>query len=133
MFPDPEADLGEHQFTYSLLPHVGDWRQDTVPAAYALNNPLIVHHVQGEPQGASEADRRSLVHVDAPQIIVETVKQAEDGDGLIVRLYEHERTKREFELQAGFPLARAYRCNLLEENADRLVANRHRARLWARP
>ena len=31
MFPDPEADLGEHRFTYSLLPHSGDWRNGTVP------------------------------------------------------------------------------------------------------
>src|SRR5262249_42905009 len=23
--PDPEADLGEHHFTYSLFPHLGDW------------------------------------------------------------------------------------------------------------
>ena len=81
MFPDPEADLGEHHFTYSLLPHAGDWRNGTVPAAYSLNNPLIVRQVRGVPQGASDADRGSLVHVDAPQIIIETVKQAEDGDG----------------------------------------------------
>ena len=98
MFPDPDADLSEHHFTYSLLPHTGDWRNGTVPAAYGLNNPLIVHLVQGTPQGASEAGQYSLVHVDAPQIIVETVKQAEDGDGLIVRLYEHERTQQVFDL-----------------------------------
>ena len=133
MFPDPDADLGEHHFTYSLLPHVGDWRQETVPAAYALNNPLIIHQVQGAPQGASKADSRSLVHVDVPQIIIETVKQAEDGDGLIVRLYEHERTQREFDLRAGFPLAEVHRCNLLEENADCLDATGKKARLRARP
>ena len=133
MFPDPEADLGEHSFTYSLLPHSGDWRNGTVPAAYALNNPLIVHHVQGTAQGASEADRKSLVHVDMPQIIVETVKQAEDGDGLIVRLYEHERTQQAFELRTGFPLAQAFRCNLLEENEDCLHVTEGKAAMRARP
>ena len=133
MFPDPEADLGEHQFTYSLLPHIGDWRNGTVPAAYGLNNPLIVHQVQGAPQGASEVDHRSLVHVDASQIIVETVKQAEDGDGLIVRLYEHERTQQLFDLHAAFPLAEARRCNLLEENADRLDVTGGKASLRAQP
>ena len=76
MFPDPEADLGEHHFTYSLLPHQGDWRNGTVPAANSLNNPLITHRVQGEPQDACEADRKSLVNVNSPQIIIETVKQA---------------------------------------------------------
>jgi alpha-mannosidase len=35
-YPDPDADQGEHHFTYSLLPHRGDWRAGTVPASYAL-------------------------------------------------------------------------------------------------
>ena len=133
MFPDPDADLGEHHFTYSLLPHAGDWRNGTVPAAYGLNNPLIVHHVQGEPHGASDADHYSLVHVDAPQIIIETVKQAEDGDGLILRIYEHERTQRVFDLYTGFPLAEARRCNLLEEGENRLDATEAKVTLRARP
>ena len=133
MFPDPEADLGEHRFTYSLLPHSGDWRNGTVPAAYALNNPLIVHRAQGDPQGASAADRQSLVQVDAPQIIVETVKQAEDGDGLIVRVYEHERTQQRFGLQAGFPIAEASRCNLLEENEELLDVTAGKVALRAAP
>ena len=133
MFPDPEADLGEHRFTYSLLPHEGDWRNGTVPAAYSLNNPLIVHHVRGNPLGASAADRRSLVHVDAPPIIVETVKQAEDGDGLILRLYEHERTQQAFYLHTGFPLAEACRCNLLEENEASLDATESQVALRALP
>ena len=63
----------------------------------------------------------------APQIIIETVKQAEDGDGLIVRLYEHERTQKVFDLHAGFPLAEACRCNLLEENEERLDVTKGRA------
>ena len=133
MFPDPEADLGGHSFTYSLLPHTGDWRNGTVPAAYGLNNPLLVHSVQGKPQGASEADRKSLVHVDVPQIIVETVKRAEDGDGLIVRLYEHERTQQVFDLQAGFPMAEACRCNLLEENEACLDVTEGKATVQAQP
>ena len=133
MFPDPDADLGEHSFTYSLLPHIGDWRGGTVPAAYGLNDPLIVHHVQGEPEGAPDADLRSLVQVDVPQIIVETVKQAEDGDGLIVRLYEHERTQQVFDLHAGFPLAEAGSCNLLEDNEACLAVTDSKAKLRAQP
>ena len=61
-----------------------------------------------------------LVQVTSPQMIIETVKQAEDGDGLIARMYEHERTKQAFELKTSFPLAEAWRCNLLEENEQSL-------------
>ena len=31
--PDPEADRGEHSFTYALLPHLGDWRDGRYRAA----------------------------------------------------------------------------------------------------
>ncbi|MEP7291606.1 MAG: glycoside hydrolase family 38 C-terminal domain-containing protein, partial [Chloroflexota bacterium] len=43
--PDPQADQGEHKFVYSLLPHVGNWRTEVIPAAYDLNDPLILRRV----------------------------------------------------------------------------------------
>ena len=112
-YPDPDADLGEHHFIYSLLPHVGDWRMATVPASYALNDPLIVRRITGEVNGGSLP--QSLVFVDTSNVIIETVKQAEDDRGIIIRLFENERSRGPVNLQAGFPLAKAYQCNLLEE------------------
>ncbi|MER3486844.1 MAG: hypothetical protein C4345_13595, partial [Chloroflexota bacterium] len=42
IYPDPFADEGHHWFTYSLLPHTGDWVQaGVVFEAFALNSPLI--------------------------------------------------------------------------------------------
>lgn len=40
-WPDATADLGEHDFTYSLYPHRGDWREaHTVRRAAELNHEL---------------------------------------------------------------------------------------------
>jgi alpha-mannosidase len=125
-YPDPDADQGEHRFTYSLLPHPGDWRGGTVPAAYALNDPLIVRRVDGGASGRGLAP--SLVSVDAPNVIIETVKLAEDGQGLIVRLYENERCRGPVTLRSGIPLAGAHLCNLLEE-ARTSPSQEHRAPL----
>ncbi len=81
--PDPQADQGEHRMTYSLLPHVGDWRTDVVPAAYDLNDPLILRRVTGgATDTANVSALTSLVSVSAPNVIIETVKYAEDGNGL---------------------------------------------------
>ncbi len=109
--PDPYADEGEHLMTYSLLPHAGDWRAEVIPAAYDLNDPLILRRASG---GAGSTALASLVAVDAPNVVIETVKQAEDGSGVIVRLYEDQRRRGKFTLTTSFPLARAYHCNLLE-------------------
>ena len=130
-YPDPNADQGEHRFTYSLLPHAGDWRTGTVPASYALNDPLLVRRVNGGGDGDNSS--QSLVAVDMPNVIIETVKQAEDGEGLIVRLYENERCRGPVALQVGFPLAAAYRCNLLEQDEASLVVAQNAVHFSVKP
>lgn len=141
-YPDPNADQGEHRLTYSLLPHRGDWRTDTVPTSYALNDPLIVRRVNGGgpsppglggTEGGRGSTSQSLVAVDVSNVIIETVKQAEDGQGLIVRLYENERSRGPLTLRAGFPLAGAYRCNLLEENEAPLLIVQNVVHLTVKP
>jgi alpha-mannosidase len=112
--PDANADQGEHIMVYSLLPHPGDWHEAVVPAAYDLNDPLILQRIGGS--GSNGSGMSSLVAVDAANVVIETIKQAEDGNGLIVRLYEDQRNRGKFTLKAGFALAEAYHCNLLEEN-----------------
>jgi alpha-mannosidase len=111
--PDPDADQGEHILVYSLLPHPGDWREEVPPSAYDLNDPLILRRVHGGMANARSLG--SLVSVSAPYVIIETVKLAEDGNGLIVRLYENQRNRGRITVKAGFALAEAYQCNLLEE------------------
>ncbi len=44
------------------------------------------------------------------------MKRAEDGRGLIVRLYESRRQRGPATLRAAFPIAQAWRTNLLEED-----------------
>lgn len=108
--PDPEADQGEHHFTYALLPHAGDWTGGTIPAAYALNDPAIAVKGRG---GAAQTV--NFLTVDRPNVVIETVKRAEDGKGLIVRLYESQRQRGPVTLTAAFPIKTAAITNLLEE------------------
>ncbi|HJZ46270.1 MAG TPA: glycoside hydrolase family 38 C-terminal domain-containing protein, partial [Roseiflexaceae bacterium] len=91
--PDPDADRGVHHFTYSLLPHVGDWREGQVTRrAYELNAPLRSQTIDDrrlttDQQSSSIVHRpSSFLSTPTPNIVVETVKAAHDGDGLIVRL-----------------------------------------------
>ncbi len=104
--PDPEADQGEHVFTYALMPH-GTGLEDTVAQAMALNQPLRV--LPGTPgQG-------SLLAVDSRSVVLETIKPAEDGRGLVARLYQSQRRRSRVRLRAGFPVRSASLCSLLEK------------------
>ena len=108
------TDQCDHVFTYALLPHVGDHVEgEVVRAGYALNVPLVpvpvAVHSGAEPQEAS------FLQVDVPNVIVEAVKKAEDGDDLIVRLYECEHKSSMATIQFGFPVQSAAEVNLMEE------------------
>ena len=85
-WPDPHADEGHHEFTYSLYPHRGTWRDgSTALHGYNLNYKLIAMQTPKHtgPVGAVF----SFLQTD-PNIIVTAVKKAEDDDSLIVRFYE---------------------------------------------
>ena len=125
--PDPSADQGEHSMVYSLLPHVGDWRDEVIPAAYDLNDPIILRRIKGT--ASSDPALCSLVSVSLPNVVIETIKRAEDGNGIIVRLYEDQRNRGAFKLTTGFALGQVYHCNLLEENEQELQAEDNQVQL----
>jgi alpha-mannosidase len=109
--PDPTADRGRHRFTYALMPHPGDFRQaGVIAAAEDLNAPLRI--VRGKPA----ARHRSLIEVDTPQVVVETIKRAEDSDAAIVRLYEAWGGSCKVRLRTTLPVTRAFLCDFLERD-----------------
>jgi len=135
--PDPMADFGEHHFTYSLLPHLGAWSEETQREAYLLNDPIIVFRPD---RGRKTVDRAptvyglpSLVRASAANVIIETVKRAEDGDGVIVRLYESQRKRGQVQVQFGRAVEAAWVTNLLEENESALSVDGDSIPLSLRP
>ncbi|MFF1920597.1 alpha-mannosidase [Streptomyces sp. NPDC058221] len=101
--PDPQADRGRHTFTYALL--VGAGIEEAIAGGYALNLPL-------RPAPASATP---LILVDSSDVVVESVKLADDRSGdVVVRLYEACGGTVSATLTAGFPLVRVSDCDLLE-------------------
>jgi alpha-mannosidase len=129
--PDAEADQGLHRFSYSLLPHKGDWRVgETVRRAYELNVPLL------SLRGTAATPSTSLtpfLQTDCAHVVVETVKPAEDGDGLIVRLYEAHNQRGRGTLTFAAPLLSAQECNLLEEPLRTIAVDGHKLTFQVRP
>jgi len=62
------------------------------------------------------ADEGSMFQVDAPNVVIEAVKPAEDGSGdIVVRLYEAKRAATRCTLRTSLPVAKALATNMLEE------------------
>ena len=118
--PDPLADEGHHRFSYALMPHGPDWGiEATVRAAYAFNMPARLRLVQGKHALAGDEGGglrgQSLVRSDSDHAVVDTVKPAEDGDGLIVRVYDCANRRGPVGLAFLRPIAAATAVTLLEE------------------
>ena len=108
--PNPNADVEVHNFTYALYPHAGTWKQaGTVKEAYNVNVPAYAV------LGGEEGKAYSFASVSHDNVVLETVKQAENGEGTVLRFYEcqNARTKATVTVPAEF--TKAYATNLLEE------------------
>lgn len=120
-YPNEEADQGEHEFTYSIYPHSGDFREGrTVQAAYSLNQPLERAEVKGT---GSLPEEFSLVSCDNKNIVIDTLKQCEDSEDYIVRLFDSYNCRSKARLHFGLPLERAELCDLMENSISELEFN----------
>ena len=113
-WPDPGADLGHHEFTYSLLPHEGDWREaEVVKRGYELNHPVVVVNTSSH-QGNLPSSN-SFIETRSKHVILDTVKTSEDGTGLTLRMYESSGGREEVQLKLAKLVHSADETNLLEE------------------
>jgi alpha-mannosidase len=95
-FPDKTADRGIHHFTYAFTPFAPDDLAKVVREGYRLNNPLLI---------TDAAAFDSVAKVDDPGVVIETIKPAESGNGVVLRLYESLGRRTTTALHLSLPLA----------------------------
>jgi alpha-mannosidase len=124
--PDPHADEGAHEFTYSLLPHEFTWDELTVEEGLKLNAPLRAFAgtpANHRPQAAPLPDFGGLLSTSMANVFIDSVKKAEDSDALIVRLHEALGERGPVEITFGWPPREVWECDLMEENDIALEIN----------
>jgi alpha-mannosidase len=110
--PDPEADMGRHEFAYALVPHAGGWREAGIlREAVLFNAPLRWTDIAAEGSFAS---------VDDDNLVLDTIKRAEDSDAVVLRLYEAHGGRGVARIRPAAPISSAVRSNLLEEDGKAL-------------
>jgi alpha-mannosidase len=114
-FPDKTADRGSHTFTYAFRPFAASDLASVVRDGYRLNNPLMITRGAQLPSAAS---------VDNEAIIVETIKRAENGKGVILRLYESLGSSASTTLRTTIAHKTAYETNLMEIPIGTAILNR---------
>lgn len=117
-WPYPDADNETHHFTYSLYPHTGNWKcAKTADMAYQLNSPMYAR-ICGPNQGKMDSSY-SLLSCKNDNVMIETVKQSEDGQDIIVRVYEYKNIRTNTKIMCNIKGSDIVECNLLEEETGK--------------
>jgi len=112
-WPDPETDQGMHEFTYSLYPHSGTWREAmTVRQGYELNYPLFA--VTTTQHAGSLPATKSFFSTAEDNVVVTAIKKDADDDSLVVRYYEWAGKKGDVHIQLARAAVAAWETNLME-------------------
>ena len=126
--PNSEQDREVHRFTYSIYPHAGSVdTSDVVNQGYSLNLPLYCV------SGKAAHDSYSLVSTDKDNVIIETVKKAEDSDDVVIRAYETWNKTTDCVYTFDRAPKSVYVCNLLEENEEQLEVSGNTVSLRFKP
>jgi alpha-mannosidase len=115
VYPDLLADEGMQRFTYALMPHAGTWDEGGVLAeAEDLNQPLLLTEAKGLAAGVLTPLTASGIPA-----ALSALKPAEDGQGLVLRVYEPAGRRGDFAVFApqGWTVGDAI--DLLEEPRER--------------
>jgi alpha-mannosidase len=86
-WPDPTADRGKHSIEYALYPHQETWQEArTLQRGYEYNSPLLAS--RNEIHKGSLPENHSFMKLEPSNLVLTTVKKAEDSEAWVVQWYE---------------------------------------------
>ena len=107
------------------------FRSGIVQMAYDLNKPMTA--VTLGAQEGKLADAYSLVSVSVPNVILETVKKAEDSDAMVLRMYEAYNKKVNTTITLGFTPKRVTLVDLMENEIEEIAVTGNSFKLPVKP
>ena len=111
--PDPECDMGSHDFSFAIYPHAGGWREAGVVAeAMRFNQPMVT---------CAATVAAPLIQCDDPNLIVDTIKQAEDSTATVFRIYECHGARGTAAIRFGLAVKSVTLANVLEDGTTSLA------------
>ncbi|KAG0237650.1 Glycoside hydrolase, 38 vacuolar alpha mannosidase [Actinomortierella wolfii] len=116
--PDAHCDIGHHEIKFAAYPHKGTFHESrVVQEAFQFNVPLVVSTISYAQ--AISLDSTSFFSIlGAKNVILDTVKRAEDSQDIIVRLYEAYGGRAVFQLSSTLTIENVRRCDILERDGE---------------
>jgi len=113
--PDPKADRGKHQFTYSIFPHNNNFiNSSVISGAAQLNQPPVVF------LGLPKNEMAIPFKLDSPQVVLEVIKKAERETAWIIRMFEPRGLSPKVNLLFSKEFKSVFEADLMEYNLQKL-------------
>ncbi len=115
--PDEFPNLGKFNIQYSIMPHTGDWTNGVMLAGLDYNLPVYAAEPLStslKKKGANLPAEQQLLSIDKPNVLLSTIKKAEDSNELIVRVCEMTGRETPIHIALSRNVASARRVTLLE-------------------
>lgn len=111
--PDPESDRGLHNVSWSLVPHLRDFLKTGVNRlARAFNCPLTAQELG--PGDIAPGMPGGLLRVSPGSVDLTCLKQAESGEGVVIRVYETHGKAADAEITFALPLGEVQETDIAE-------------------
>ena len=117
---------GRSKFQYSLIPHEGGW-QNALGEAHRFLRPMRAIRTSRGDGTLSESG--SLVEIEPSEVILSALKLAEEGDGVVARVYNIGAEPLEARVQLVPPFEPVERVDLNEENPKAVESDDRAVRL----
>lgn len=110
---------GSHTMVFSLFTHQPGW-QNGYKQALQANDPLITVFNPESSIKKILPEIYSFLEIDDANSIISTIKKEEDGNGLIIRIFDMEGKDKNVNLRTGMKFGKAFKTDLLEEHVKEI-------------
>lgn len=119
---NPYLQTGNHYFSFSITSHRPGWI-NSINFGRQANEGLKAVWADQQFSGAALPETMSFFSTDDPNVLISTVKKAEDSDRLVFRLVDMEGRDKRVTISIFTPVEKAYRASLIEEMQEPLLFN----------
>lgn len=125
--------LEEMEYSYSIFPHAGNWEEaEIVKESKRKSIPVIpVQFSVDTEQSGFLPEKKSFVEVKNAE--VSCIKQAEDRESVIIRIYNVMTEAVTAEIKTATPIGKAYRVNMNETREEKAVFEEDTVKVELRP
>ena len=128
--PDKYPEIGDHSFKFAVGPIQDYSSSNLIKTAKVFNHPLDTF--MGKVQTGTKSLNKCFISIEG-DVILSSIKKAEDNKATIIRLYEVNGKNEKFSIRFNQEIKEVYNCDILERNIEKVEFNKTEIKTEIKP